>query len=89
MLKIRAAQLILPQQQPQRSQEMLLRITDDIPETQAGVMLLNNSSDNEVIVGASPGDPLELDDTLLGILNALTESITITTGEGRRVASNQ
>ncbi len=39
-------------------------VTDDIPETQAGEMLLNNSNDNEVIVGASPGDPFELDDTL-------------------------
>lgn len=46
-------------------------VTGNIPETQAGVMLLNNSSDNEVIVGASPGDPLELDDTLLGVTNHL------------------
>ncbi|KAL7385681.1 hypothetical protein ABVT39_026368 [Epinephelus coioides] len=39
-------------------------VTDVIPETQAGEMLLNNSNDSEVTIGASPGDPSELDDTL-------------------------
>lgn len=39
-------------------------VTDVIPETQAGEMLLNNSNDSEVKVGASPEDPSELDDTL-------------------------
>lgn len=38
-------------------------VTNNIPETQADVVQLNNS-DNEVIVGATPSDPLELVDTL-------------------------
>lgn len=38
--------------------------TDVIPEAQAGEMQLNNSSDREVIIGASPGYPFNMDDTL-------------------------
>lgn len=36
----------------------------DVPEAQAEEMQLNNSSDQEVIAGASTGDPFDLDDTL-------------------------